>query len=90
MSRVQTKMRVKETKEVYREVLTYETENRGTNCCVEYLVMYFHIITFKKFVLECACKAIKPVSQFTKHPIMEVKISKLNNNEMIKRNMYPR
>lgn len=62
------KMRVKETKEARRKVLTSKTKNRGTNCCVEYLVMYLHIITFKEFVLECACKTIKPV---TNTPIMD-------------------
>ena len=52
------------------KILTSETQNTRTKCCVEYLVMYLHIISFKELVLECACKAIKPVSEpITKYTI---------------------
>lgn len=40
---------------------TSETDHARAQCCVKYLIMYLHIIAFEKFVLECACEAIKPV-----------------------------
>jgi hypothetical protein len=47
--------------------LTCKAKNTRTQCCVEYLVVYFHVVAFKKFILECACKAIKPVNHTDKH-----------------------
>lgn len=41
--------------------LTDETKKTRTDRCIEYLIVYFHIIAFKKFILESTRKAIKPV-----------------------------
>ena len=41
--------------------LTSETYHARTEGRVKYLVVYVHVIAFKKFVLECASEAITPV-----------------------------
>ena len=43
--------------------LTSETYHARTESRVKYLVVYVHIIAFKKFVLKCASEAITPVNK---------------------------
>lgn len=40
---------------------TSETYKARTKSCVKYLVVYVHIIAFKKFILKGASEAITPV-----------------------------
>lgn len=42
---------------------TRQAKNTRTRCSIKYLIMYLHVIAFKQLVLECACKAIKPITQ---------------------------
>ena len=39
---------------------TSKTQHTRAKGCVEDLIVYVHIISFKKFILERACKPIKP------------------------------
>lgn len=45
---------------------TSKTEKTRTKCRIEYLIVYLHIIAFKKFILERASKTIESVHTYYK------------------------